>query len=302
MDNGEYSRTEGILEMANSLTLMTIHAHPDDEAIGTGGILKRYSNRGIQTVLVLATKGEAGEIDGRVPVGDERAHTADLRLRELQCSREILGITRVHFLDYRDSGMAGSLENKQPGAFAAADPEEATKRLVRIIRQEKPHVITTYNQKGTYGHPDHIAVNQITMRAFRAASRSDCYQDLGLRPWHPAKLYHQVIPLSRIRKMVGFMKARAEQLGIDPEFMGTEDQTIHTWVDIRNVLEDKFAAIRCHKSQVGENGFFDQFTESQRRELFGFECFIWVAGNVKPREKESDLFEGINNATCSASS
>lgn len=279
--------------MTKPLTLLAVHAHPDDEAIGTGGILRKYSNQGIRTILVLATKGEAGEIDGRIPMGEEKTRIVDLRLKELQRSSRILGIHGLHFMGFRDSGMAGTPENKLPSALATADPEEATKRLVRIIRKERPQVITTYNENGTYGHPDHIAVNQITVYAFEAASRSDRYPDLALPPWQPSKLYYQAIPLSRIRKMAQIMKNRAGQLGVDPESMGTADEAITTWVDIRDFLPEKFAAIRCHKSQVGENSFFNQFTEIQREELFGFECFIWVAGQSKPSRTEADLFEGL---------
>ena len=100
-------------KIAKPLTLMAVHAHPDDEAIGTGGILKKYSGQGIRTILVLATKGEAGEIDGRIPTAKEKEGIVDLRMRELQCSCRILGVHRVHFLGYRDSGMAGTPERRR---------------------------------------------------------------------------------------------------------------------------------------------------------------------------------------------
>jgi LmbE family N-acetylglucosaminyl deacetylase len=278
---------------AKHLTLMVVHAHPDDEAIGTGGILKKYSGQGIRTIVVLATKGEAGEINGRIPTAKEKEGIVDLRMRELQCSCRILGVHRVHFLGYRDSGMAGTPENKLPGALASTDPGEATRLLVQIIRKERPHVLTTYNENGTYGHPDHIAVNQITVRAFEAAGRKEYYPDPALRPWQPLKLYYRAIPLTRIRKMGEIMSNRGRELGIDPESMGTEDEAITTWVDIRDVLKEKLSAIRCHKSQVGENSFFNQFPASQREEILGFECFIWVGGHSKPSRRETDLFEGV---------
>ena len=279
--------------MTEPFVLMTVHAHPDDEAIGTGGILKKYSNLGVRTVVVLATKGEAGEIDGRVPTGEEKERVVELRLRELDCSCRTLGVHGLHFLGYRDSGMAGTPENKLPGAFAAADPEEATRRLVKIIRQEKPHVVTTYNENGTYWHPDHIAVNRITLKAFEDAGRLDRFPDLELDTWQPQKLYYQAIPLSRIRIMLEYMKHRAKQLSVDAESMGTEDKAVTTWIDIRDVIKDKFDAIRCHSSQVGENSFFNQFTASQREALFGFECFVWVAGQCRPSGRETDLFENL---------
>jgi len=276
--------------MTRHPVLMVVHAHPDDEAIGTGGILKKYADRGVRTVLVLATKGEAGEIDGRVPTHDEKAALVDLRLDELGCSCRILGIEKTYFLGYRDSGMAGTPENTAPGAFAAADMEEATRRLVAIIRQEKPDVITTYNENGTYGHPDHITVNRVTVRAFEDAGRVDRFKELTSEPWQPFKLYYQATPLSRIRKMGQIMRSRAEQLSVDPESMGTEDERITTWVDIRDVIKHKFAAIQCHSSQVGENSFFNRFDEKEREALFGSECFVWVAGSERPKGREDDLF------------
>jgi LmbE family N-acetylglucosaminyl deacetylase len=168
--------------------------------------------------------------------------------------------------------------------------EEAARRLVRIIRAEKPHVITTYNENGTYGHPDHITVNRVTVQAFKDAGRVDRFKELASEAWQPLKLYYQAIPISRIRKMGEIMRSRAEQLSVDPESMGTEDERITTWVDIRDVIKHKFAAIQCHKSQVGENSFFNRFSENEKETLFGSECFVWVAGSERPKGREDDLF------------
>src|SRR5262245_7910064 len=143
--------------MTEPLTLMIVHAHPDDEVIGSGGTLARYSDEGVQTVLVTATLGEEGEIvvaDLNTP--EVKARLAEVRREELRRAAAILGITHQEFLGYRDSGMAGTPANDHPDCFHQADMEEATGRLVRLVRAYRPQVLVSYNEHGGYGHPDHI--------------------------------------------------------------------------------------------------------------------------------------------------
>jgi len=157
-------------KMHTELSLMVVHAHPDDESIGTGGILAKYSAEGIRTVLVYGTRGEVGEIlnpDFVPPSPGMKIE--DIRTLELEKALKVLGVKSVHFLGYRDSGIAGSPENHHPQAFAEANMREATGKLVDIIRRERPYVIVTYNERGFYGHPDHIMANRVTLQAFRTA-------------------------------------------------------------------------------------------------------------------------------------
>ncbi len=178
--------------MTERLTLMAVHAHPDDESIGTGGVLARYADEGIRTVLVTCTGGEVGEIgDPTLATPD---NLAEIRERELRAACEILGVAHLELLGYRDSGMVGTADNERPDAFARADLDAAAGRLVALIRRYRPQVLVTYDENGFYGHPDHVNANRITVRAFARAGDPAAYRDQGLEPWQPAKLYYTAVP------------------------------------------------------------------------------------------------------------
>ena len=156
------------------LTLMTVHAHPDDEVVFTGGLLARYAAEGIETVLVMCTNGEEGEIhDPDLDADEAKPRLGVIRRGELRCAIEHLNITHTEFLDYRDSGMAGTEPNANPACFHQADKDQAAARLVSLVRQYRPQVLVTYDENGSYGHPDHIAANVITQRAFDRAGDPD---------------------------------------------------------------------------------------------------------------------------------
>ncbi len=158
------------------LTLMAIHAHPDDEIFGTGGVFARAADEGMRTVLVVATGGEEGEIrDPARDTPDERARLAAIRAEELRRSTEILGIEEVHFLGYRDSGMLGTPANDNPDNFLQTDRGEAVRRVVRLIREVRPDVLVTYDERGGYGHPDHVTAHEVTTAAVEAAGDPDRY-------------------------------------------------------------------------------------------------------------------------------
>ena len=171
----------------NELTLLAVHAHPDDESISTGGILAKYSAKGFRTVLAYGTAGEAGDILNPDFVTPKPGlNIKEIRKIELEAAVKVLAVETVYFLGYRDSGMAGSSQNQHPQAFAQADIREATARLVDIIRRVRPHVIVTYNEKGTYLHPDHIMANRVTQRAFHASADTQFKSGEALEPWQPA--------------------------------------------------------------------------------------------------------------------
>jgi LmbE family N-acetylglucosaminyl deacetylase len=273
-------------------TLLAVHAHPDDESIATGGILAKYSALGVHTVVVYGTRGEAGGINNPdyVPASPGMEIT-EIRKAELEKALKILQVGAVYFLGYRDSGMAGTPENNHPNAFARADLEEAAGKLVKIIRQTRPQVIVTYNEKGTYGHPDHIMANRVTGRAFEAAGDPDFIGEGGLPPWQPDKLYYTALPLTRMRMMVQLARERGEELEFNPEVLGTPDEKITTRIDVREFLDQKFKAIFCHQSQFGPKSFFRRFPEEWKEEAFGYESFDCTRGCNQ--EKETDLFQGI---------
>ncbi len=171
--------------MAETLTFMAIHAHPDDEVIGTGGTLAHYADEGIQTVLVTCTLGEEGEIVvAEWDTPENHAKLDVIRRQELQEAVDILKISHLEILPYRDSGMMGRPSNEHVECFNKADPQEATGRLVALVRRYRPHVMVTYNEEGGYGHPDHLMAHRITVDAFAAAGDATQYPDAG-EPWTP---------------------------------------------------------------------------------------------------------------------
>jgi len=273
---------------------MAVHAHPDDESIGTGGILAKYAAQEIRTVVVYGTGGEAGEIQNPAFVPPAPGLTmAEIRALELEKALKVLRVNAVHLLGYRDSGMAGEPTNRHPDAFAVSDMEEATGKVVDLIRRYRPQVIVTYNERGTYGHPDHIMANKVTTKAYHKAGDPDVKSPEGLRPWRPAKLYYSVIPLSRMRRFHELMRRQGKEPDFEPELMGIPDETITTVIDVRKYLARKLEALFCHDSQISPDSFFRRIPEEWKTEAFGFEHFICVDGCGKPDRREEDLFEGL---------
>ena len=279
----------------DELTLLAVHAHPDDESISTGGVLAKYSANGIRTVLTYCTRGEAGDILNPEFVSPEPGLSiTEIRAIELKKAVNVLAVKSVHFLGYRDSGMAGTPENRHPQAFARADIQEATVRLVAIIRLVRPHVIVTYNEKGTYLHPDHIMANRVTLHAFHASGDPDYNIQNGLDPWQPAKLYYTAIPLARIRRMHRICVERGEEPGFDPEVLGTPEEQISAAVDVRRFLSQKIEALNCHWSQMNPNSILRRMPDELREEALGYEHFQCVHGCTASDGKETDLFEGLH--------
>ena len=276
------------------MTLMAVHAHPDDESIGTGGILAKYAAEGVTTSLVYGTRGEAGQILNPEFVAPEPGMSiTHIRMRELQKALEVLQVQSTHFLEYRDSGINASAEHRHPNAFAHADLGEATTRLVEIIRQVRPHVIVTYNENGSYGHPDHIMANRVTLKAFDAAGNPEFSDGLNLDPWQPLKLYYTAIPLARLRLFHQMALARGQEPGFDPEVLGTPDEKLTSVIDVRDFLSQKLEALFSHQSQIGPDSFFKRVPEELREEAFGFEYFVCIKGCKFSKSKEIDLFEGL---------
>ena len=287
--------------MAEPLTIMIVHAHPDDEAIGTGGILARYSAEGIRTVLVTATLGEEGEIVvPELNTPEIRARLAEVRLDELRRAVAILGVSDLEILGYRDSGMAGSDSNSHPDCFNMADPDEAAGRLVRLVRAYRPQVLVSYHEFGGYGHPDHIACHKATVAAFDAAGDPARYPEAG-PPWAPLKLYYTNSPRRQLQRAWEAMKARGLPTPLeDPNFDITRftvpDDVITTVVEISPYMQQKFEALLVHRTQIAPDGRFMAIPEDIRREIFGKEYFTRVAARVaipQNGEYEDDLFAGV---------
>lgn len=288
--------------MAEPLTFMAVHAHPDDEVIGTGGTFIRYAQQGIQTVLVTCTLGEEGEIV--VPEWDtpeNHARLAEIRREELQQAVDILQIKHLEILPYRDSGMIDQPSNEHPDSFNKADPFEATGRLVALVRRYRPHVLVTYNEEGGYGHPDHLMAHRITLLAFAAAGDAEQYPDAG-EPWKPQKLYIIAGRRGVWLRAWQIMRERgitAKTPLDDPDFdplRFVDDPRQATSIDIVPFLEQKLAALRVHRTQIRDDWPFLAIPEDVRVELLGHEHFVLLQSHVPATVDERDLFDGIRDA------
>ena len=206
------------------LGLLTVHAHPDDEASKGAATVAAYHQAGVGCTLVCCTGGEAGEILNPTMDRPEVAeHLAEVRVAELRQAAEIIGYDEVVMLGYRDSGMPDSEPNSHPGAFANADHDEAVGRLVTVIRRVRPHVLVTYPDDRTgYNHPDHLQVYDISVPAFDAAGDADRYPEAG-EPWQPLKMYFTVWSRARIEGL----HAKFVEMGLESPYQG--------WILLKNL-------------------------------------------------------------------
>ncbi len=284
--------------MMEPLTLMVVHAHPDDEAIGTGGTFARYAAEGIRTVLVTCTLGEEGEIvDAELNTPANKARLAEIRYNELRAAVAHLGIGHLEVLPYRDSGMIGTPSNQHPESFAQADLHEATGRLVRLIRQYRPQVLVTYNEQGGYGHPDHIMAHKMTLAAWDAAGDAGQYPAAGV-PWTPQKLYYISSRRALWLKTWTTMRERGLPTPMDtPDFDPSrfvDDPRVTTTLDIKPYLPQKLAALRAHRTQIRSDWMWLGVPEDVREALLYTEHFVRVHTRVSvPEGDEDDLFAGL---------
>jgi LmbE family N-acetylglucosaminyl deacetylase len=282
------------------LTLMAVFAHPDDETFGIGGTLARYgADPTVRVVLVCATRGEAGEISDPSLATPERL--GDVREQELRCAGDLLGADALHFLGYRDSGMAGTPENQDPRALAMANSDEVVGRIVALLRREHPDVVVTHDETGGYGHPDHIAVHHHTRAAFAAAGDPSRYPEqieAGLEPYRPRKLYYTAIPRRYFRAVI----AKMEELGMPaPERLrqrldgpfGLPDEACTTDISVLEYWDTKRSAIQCHATQIKPDNFFSLLPPDVTRELQAWECFQLAESGVGGEEGSHDLFAGL---------
>ncbi|GHO42812.1 N-acetyl-1-D-myo-inositol-2-amino-2-deoxy-alpha-D-glucopyranoside deacetylase [Ktedonospora formicarum] len=285
------------------LTFMAVHAHPDDEVFGTGGILALLASRGVHTVLVTSTMGEEGEIVD--PTLDEAAkqamfpRLAEVRRQELQGAVEALNIQELRLLGYRDSGMAGTPSNNHPESFHRAVFDEALRRLVALIRELKPQVLVTYDAFGSYGHPDHLQAHRLTVAAFDAAADPRCYPDIP-GAWQPLKLYYTAASRSRMQQMVKQMREQGiagpwDNPNMNMDHMGTPDELLSTCVDVRPHIEQKLQALRAHRTQIAPDHFFLTLPPEQREQALGYEYFTLARDFTNRRSGlyEQDVFAGI---------
>jgi LmbE family N-acetylglucosaminyl deacetylase len=245
-------------------TLVSFHAHPDDESIACGGTMAMAAAAGHRVVLVTATAGECGEVpEGILAPGET---LGERRRQELVEAAAILGVARVEVLGYRDSGMIGTPANEDPECFWQTPVDEAAARVARILAEERPDAFTIYDEHGNYGHPDHIQVHRVGVRAAEMA-RVD-------------RVYESTINRDEFRRLM----ARAAELGFPgvgdlPDLddvgdqMGLPEELLTTAVDVSAQLDLKRRAMAAHASQIAENSFFLSMPPAAFAAAFGTEWY-----------------------------
>lgn len=304
------AEADGIAASSADRRLLLVHAHPDDESIGTGATMARYVKQGAHVTLITCTLGEEGEI--LVPsLAQLEAAQADqlggYRIHELTAAMGELGVTDHRFLGgpgrFRDSGMMGTPANEHPRAFWRADSEPAVfdaavAAAVAVVREVRPQVVVTYDDNGGYGHPDHIMAHRIAMAAVQAAAQ-DSYGD-G-EPWQVSKVYWIATPKSMLRK--GFEAIGSENLpfgvaDVDDLPFGTPDELVTTVVDGTGLGAAKMAALAAHHTQITTDGMFFALSNKLGLEVLAIEHYMIkhgeLGGELDADGHETDLFAGLD--------
>jgi LmbE family N-acetylglucosaminyl deacetylase len=265
-------------------TLVAFHAHPDDECLLESGSLAKSVHDGHRVVVVYATRGEVGGVpDGLLEPGET---LVERRVAEAMRSAEALGVHRVAWLGYRDSGMMGTADNDDPACFWRADVDEAAARLAAILRGEAADMLTVYDENGNYGHPDHIQVHRVGILA----------AELAVTP----NVLEVTLSREHIRSLIARAKAAGQltdgvpDLDDDSVVFGTPDERITTVVDVSDFLDRKRAAIEAHASQVQDTGLFLAMPPEVFRVAMGREFF--VRRGVPAGHRDDDLFAGVETA------
>jgi len=285
--------------------LLLVHAHPDDECIGTGASMAKYVAEGAEVTLVTCTLGEEGEI--LLPelshlAADKEDALGEHRQTELADAMAQLGVTDWRLLGgpgrFRDSGMVGTPPNDRPESFWRTDLLVAASELVAVIREVRPQVVVTYDDFGGYGHPDHIQAHRVTHYAVALAETASFGPDLGA-PWTVSKVYWTAFPRSVMRAGILAMREQGVEgdfASMDPDDLpfGCDDELITTEVDGSAFLTQKMSALRAHGTQVSvESGFF-ALADNVGSQAFGTEYFRLATGKLGVESgRETDLFAGI---------
>lgn len=265
-------------------TLLLVHAHPDDESISTGGVMMKAKAHGHRVVLATATRGEVGEIHNMDPEA-VRPRLGEIRTEELKAAGEILGVDRIEFLGYRDSGMVDTADNKDPRSFHQSRLDEAAAKLAVLIRDERPDVVVTYAEDGVYGHPDHIKAHHVTNAALDLVEREG---------WAPKKLYYTAIPRSMMEEFMKQMPEEAQRQNTNMRIAGTPDELVTTRVDVHDYVDQKRKAFGAHVSQNDPNSWFATIASQIYEMAFGTEYYQLVRGKPGSALPEDDLFAGIS--------
>ena len=284
--------------------MLSVHAHPDDEASKGAATVAQLAAEGVKTVLVCCTGGEAGDILNPAMDSDEvRERLAEVRMEELRESVAVIGYEVLELLGYRDSGMPDSEHNAHAECFAQAPLDEAVGKLVALIREHRPHVIITYgdDQRG-YPHPDHLRVHETSVIAFDAAGDPDGYPELG-EPWQPLKMYYST--WSRARMVA--MHEKFLELGLESPYdekwfdRPSQDHLITTKINIHEHWDVRTKALLAHRTQIDpESKFWFGLPPEAMRDVHPYDDYVLARSLVDLPERgegelEDDLFAGIRD-------
>jgi len=285
--------------MTEQLCILSVHAHPDDEASKGAGTVARYVDEGARAVLVCCTGGEAGDIlNPAMDRPEIRERIEEVRREELAASVAAIGYSELVMLGYRDSGMPDTPENADPRSFARADLGEATARLVEILRRVRPHVILTYgdDQQG-YPHPDHLRVHDISVPAFELAGDPDAFPGTG-DPWEPLKLYYSAWSRARIAAM----HEKFGELGLTSPFeerwldRPDQDDRLTTRIGVGDYYDARVRALRAHATQIDPTSpFWFGLPDDVAATVHPWEEYILAESRVPTTLPEDDLFAGIRD-------
>lgn len=270
-------------------TILLVHAHPDDEASTTGGVIARYSSEGTRIVLVTCTNGELGDSPTGLAPDHEQHDVEEVvahRMGELHASCEILGVDRLELFGYHDSGMMGWPQNDEPDCFWQTPVEVAGRRLADLMDDEQPDVVITYDENGFYGHPDHIQANRVTLAALEMTTATP-------------KLYYTAVAKSALKRLASVLA----EAGIDGPGagddgdeeavdIGTPDEQIGAVIDVAPFAPAKRAALKAHASQTS-GSFFLTMPDALFDDIFSTEWFVRIIDPTGQVGVEDDLLDGV---------
>lgn len=287
--------------MAEQLRLMAVHAHPDDESSKGAATMAKYVAEGVEVLVVTCTGGERGSVlNPKLDRPDVWANIAEIRRGEMDAARAILGVEQA-WLGFVDSGLpeGDPLPPLPGGCFALQDVETAAGPLVRLMREFRPHVVTTYDEQGGYPHPDHIMCHKISVAAFDAAGDAERYPELG-EPWQPLKLYYdigfskpKIMALHEAVLAAGLESPYQDWLKRWEENPNDQRPEITTQVPCAQYFPVRDDALRAHATQVDPDGFFFRVPMEIQQSAWPTEDFHLARSLVESSMPESDLFAGV---------
>jgi mycothiol S-conjugate amidase len=291
--------------VGEQLRLMTVHAHPDDESSKGAATMAKYVAEGVDVLVATCTGGERGSVlNPKLDRPEIWENIATIRREEMERAREILGV-RQAWLGFVDSGYpeGDPLPPLPEGCFGLQPVEKAAAPLVRLMREFRPHVVTTYDEDGGYPHPDHVMCHKIAVAAFDAAGDPDAYPDEGA-PWQPLKLYYdmgfsraRIIAMHEALLAAGLESRYGEWLeNWDPK--RDKGSRVTTRVPCGDYFEVRDDALRAHATQVDPDGFWFQVPLSIQRKAWPTEDYQLARCLVERNEPEDDLFAGIRQLVC----